>query len=101
MGILAHGVAKEHHTTDDSQRTDCCHLAAADEVLEAELQADAEQHKQHADVAPCLDVFLIHPGPSKQIGAYQDAGNDIAQHYRLLQKLKNEADYRGSNHQNI
>ena len=53
------------------------------------------------DVAPCLDVFLIHQGLSKQMRAYQDTSNDIVQHHRLLQKLKNDTDYRGRNHQNI
>ena len=84
ISILSHGVAQEHHAHDDCQRTYCCHLAAADEVLQAELQTDAEQYEQHADVAPLLHVVRINKGLAKQIRTYQDTCNDITQHHRLL-----------------
>ena len=100
-GIVAHQVAPCHHTQDDGHGANGCHLAAADEVLEAELQTDAEQHKQHADVAPGLHVFLIHKGLAKQVRAYQHTGHDITQHHWLLQKLKNDTDHSSRDHQDI
>ena len=84
IGIHAHEIAKEHHAHNDGQCTYCSHLAATDEVLQAELQTDAEQDEQHTDVAPSLYVVRIHKGLAKQMRAYQDTCNDIAQHYRLL-----------------
>ena len=82
--IPSHEIAKEHHTYDDGQCTYCRHLAATDEVLQAELQTDAEQHKQNADVAPGLYVITIHKRLAKQMRAYQDSCHDIAQHDWLL-----------------
>jgi len=82
--IPAHEITHQHHTKNDGQRAYCRYLAAADEVLQAELQTDAEQDKQHTDVAPCLDVIGIHKGLTKQIRAYQDTSYDITQHHRLL-----------------
>ena len=82
--IPSHKVAKKHHAHDDGQCTYGCHLAAADEVLQAELQTDAEQYKQHTDVAPCLHIVCIYKGLAKQIWTYQHTCHDITQHYWLL-----------------
>jgi len=40
--IPAHEITHQHHTKNDGQRTYCRYLATADEVLQTELQTDAE-----------------------------------------------------------
>ena len=101
FSVPTHEIAEEHHARDNCQCADCCHLTAADKVLQAELQTDAEQHEQHTDVAPLLHVVGIHEALAKQIRTYQDTCYDIAQHHRLFQELKQNTDYSCCNHQNV
>ena len=101
LGIRSHEIAQYHHSTDDGHCAYCRHLAAADEVLQTELQSDAEQDEQHADIAPSLYVSLIYDSLTKEMRTYQYACNDISQHHRLLYQLKQYTDHSGRNHQNV
>ena len=92
---------EQHHTADDGQRTDGCHFAGSDEVLDTELQTDTEQHEQHTNVTPSFDVIGTYPRLTEQVRPHQHTGDDVTQHDRLLEQFEYQADNARGNHQNV
>ena len=93
---MAHGVADEEH---DEQFGECgdgtcgTHLL---KFLDAEFQSQCEHQEDDADVAPYMHTGgVAHHGEPLEVGANEEAGQDVAEHEGLFEPFEDDGDNAG------
>lgn len=70
-----------------------------EQLAETELQAEAEHQEDHPELGEGLDgVFVVNEAEWRGVGADDEARDDVAKHYRLLEPMKKDGDYAGYQH---
>ena len=94
--VPSHGATEEesarHHAHHDRKAADERRSAHLHQFLVRELKTEGEQQEDDANLAPDLHAFLIaDPTGAENVRAHQQTGHNVAEHYRLFQKLAHQA----------
>ena len=94
---MADLVAGEHHQEDRQRRGDQRGGGHAAELAQIKLEPKREHQEHHAKFGERLDG-VFSADEFKQVRADEDAGDDVAQHDRLLEALEQHGHDAGGNH---
>ena len=87
-------VANPDHQHDFQERRDKRRGPYLEKLAQAEFQAQAEHQEDHPQLRQGLDrVFIVDQAKRRGVGADNEAGNDVAQHHRLLEAVKQDGDH--------